>query len=316
MRRHHLHTNLDTLHGAFSGEHLVPALTIDSGDEVLITQVPDVSWGVGQHVRGALTRPRAPRWHDERGNGPAMVGPIYVNGTRAGDVLAVRVDAVEPGDYGWTAVGAGPFNTWLNQGARVDNEDSLLLWEIDHARQEAVAETGHCVQLAPFFGTMGLAPSQKGWHTGWCPTKHGGNMDWPMTQVGATLYLPVAVDGGLLSMGDTHARQGDGEVSGTAIECMMKRATLTIWREDTLEVRMPTIEHEGRWGTLGVSRDLEEATSMALGGMLDIMVRQLNVSRAQAMALASVVVDMRIAQLVNDVKGVYATWSPDSLSLR
>ena len=73
-----------------------------------------------------------------------------------------------------------------------------------------------------------MPPAEPGSHSTIPPRRHGGNLDCRELVAGSTLYLPIAVDGGLLSVGDGHAAQGDGEVAGTAIECPMERVDLTL----------------------------------------------------------------------------------------
>ena len=312
MNVHTLRAGEGSVHGAFSSE-CEPVLVVQDGDVVVFEQVPDVSWGTGQHVRGELVRPKLAKPDGERAQGPGMAGPVRVEGARAGDVLAVEIRELVVGDYGWTMAGTGPFNGWLNEGAGVSAQGELVLWELDAKRGVATSEFGHRVAIEPFPGTIGLCPPGEGWHIGWFPTRHGGNMDWPMVRAGATLYLPVGIDGASFSVGDTHARQSDGECSGTAIECMLARGEFRLRLERELEVKVPTIEHDGVWGTLGVDRDLEVATTMALDAMLDVLERALEVDRSKAMAMASVLVDLRYAQLVNGVRGVYARFDSAAL---
>jgi acetamidase/formamidase len=123
---------------------------------------------------------------------------------------------------------------------------------------------------------------------------------------GTTLFLPIAVAGGLFSTGDGHAVQGDGESSGVAIECPMERVELSFRLRDDLSFATPRARIEGGWLTMGIHEDLNEATLIALGSMLDLMCDQLNMERAEALAIASLVVDLRITQIVNGVCGVHA----------
>jgi acetamidase/formamidase len=122
---------------------------------------------------------------------------------------------------------------------------------------------------------------------------------------GSTLFLPVPVEGGLFSTGDGHAVQGDGEVSGVSIECPMDRVDLTFHVRD-FELTTPRAKTAEGWLTLGLDEDLNKATYIALNGMLDLMEEQHGMDRKEALALASLVVDMRITQIVNGVRGVHA----------
>jgi acetamidase/formamidase len=123
---------------------------------------------------------------------------------------------------------------------------------------------------------------------------------------GSTLYLPIAVAGGLFSTGDGHAIQGDGEVSKTAIECPMEEVTLTFTLHDQMHLTTPRAETPQGWITFGFDADLNQATTIALDAMLDLIAARYSIARLDALALASLVVDMRITQIVNQVRGVHA----------
>ncbi len=114
------------------------------------------------------------------------------------------------------------------------------------------------------------------------------------------------MDGALLSVGDGHAAQGDGEVSGTAIECPLERGRVTLSLAGGLELRTPIARTAEAWVAFGFDEDLDRAAEQALETMLDVMERELGVVRRHALALASVAVDLHVTQVVNQVKGVHA----------
>jgi acetamidase/formamidase len=157
-----------------------------------------------------------------------------------------------------------------------------------------------------------MPPADAGVHSTIPPRPHGGNIDCKELVAGTTLFLPIPVDGALFSAGDGHARQGDGEVSGTAIECPA-RATLTLDVRDDLALEWPVARTADAWLAFGFDRDLNRAAEIALAGMLDLMGRELGLDRSDALALASVLVDLRITQVVNDVQGVHAVLPDDAL---
>jgi acetamidase/formamidase len=108
-------------------------------------------------------------------------------------------------------------------------------------------------------------------------------------------------------MGDGHAAQGDGEVSGTAIECPMEHVDLTFELLPDLHIQTPRARTPAGWLTLGFHTDLYEASMRALEAMLGLIIEQYDLERQDAVALASVAVDLRITQLVNaGVLGVHA----------
>lgn len=303
---HQLHPALDTLHGQFSPS-LAPSLTIDSGDVVHLHTL-DVTWGLENHRGLGLDRPRFHRPADDpRYQGPAMLGPIAVRGAHAGGTLQVDILDVRPGPWGWTFVGgaAGP-NATLNRALALDAEEHLVLWQVDADAGVAQNDLGHRVPLRPFPGTIGLAPADPGWHSGWHPRRTGGNMDCRELIAGRTLFLPIEVDGALLSAGDGHAAQGDGEVGGSAIECRLDPLALRLTALDTPAPPAPRIRTPDAWIALGFGPTLDEAAAGALNNMLDLMQHQLKLTRHAAAALASAIVDMRISQMVNGVVGAHA----------
>ena len=127
------------------------------------------------------------------------------------------------------------------------------------------------------------------------------------------LFLPIPVDGALLSAGDGHAAQGDGEVSQLAIEAPVERAVLTLSIRDDLELEAPIAWTPEAWLTFGFDEDLDEAAALAIDGMLELMGREHGLERREALALASTVVDLRVTQMVNGVCGIHARLAHDAL---
>jgi acetamidase/formamidase len=281
---HSLALERRNLHGHFSRD-LEPVLTVDSGDTVEIDTLA-VFWLRG---RDDVFEPR----DSPEDDGHALIGPIAVRGARAGMTLAVRIDAVEPGPWGVT---------FTEEPHRVD-------WEL--ADGLGRASTGQTVRLAPFLGVIGMPPAAPGMHPTRPPRATGGNVDCKELVAGTTLYLPIAVDGALLSAGDAHALQGDGEVSGTAIETTA-RSRLTLELRDDLPLEWPCARIDGAWLTFGFDRSLDRAAQVARDGMLALMHREHGLGADDALALASVVVDLRVTQIVNDSVGVHAVLRDDS----
>jgi acetamidase/formamidase len=174
-------------------------------------------------------------------------------------------------------------------------------------------EAGREVELAPFLGVLGMPPPEPGVHPTAPPRVWGGNIDCKELVEGARLFLPIPVDGALFSAGDGHARQGDGEVSQLAIECPLERAVLTLAVRDDVELRTPIAWTPEGWLALGFDEDLDEAAALAVDAMLDLMGREHGLGRAEALALSSIVVDLRVTQMVNGVRGVHAVLSHDAI---
>ena len=143
----------------------------------------------------------------------------------------------------------------------------------------------------------------------------GGNLDCTELVAGTTLFLPIAVEGALFSAGDPHAAQGDGEVSQVALECPLERAVLSLVVRDDLPLETPLARTPEGWLTLGLDEDLDEAAAIAVDAMLTLMEREHRLDRRDALALASVVVDLRVTQIVNGVGGVHALLRDDAIRL-
>jgi acetamidase/formamidase len=292
-----------TLHGWFDRD-LPPVLTVDPGTTVRFRTL-DSGWFLEPDTGGDVAdRRRAPAFTP--GAGHALTGPVEVRGARAGQVLEVRVDAVVPASWG-TTYAALRTTAW---NARLGlTEPAVHSWDIDVATGTARNRLGHTVAVRPFLGVIGMPPAEPGRHSTIPPRWHGGNLDCRELVAGSTLYLPIPVDGALLSVGDAHAAQGDGEVAGTAIECGAERADLTLdVREDLLgrPLATPVADTPAGWVCLGIGDDLDEAAAEAVDVMLDLMGALHGVPRSDAMALAGVVVDLRITQVANQVFGVHA----------
>jgi acetamidase/formamidase len=280
---HEIPLTEETVHGYFSTA-LAPVVTVNPADSVRFQSL-NAGW----------------RWRadtelfqrdTELHSGHALTGPIAVRGARAGQTLVVSIDEVTPGDWGVT-FGDGEAFHWRHDGDA---------WICDEAT----------VEPAPFLGVIGMPPPDPGIHSTVPPRRFGGNIDCKLLVAGSTLFLPIPVDDALLSLGDGHGAQGDGEVSGTAIECPVEAAQVTLEVTD-LELRMPVARTADAWVAFGFDVDLDRAAELATETMLDLMERNLGVTRKRALALASVVVDLHVTQVVNEAKGVHAVLRDGSI---
>lgn len=309
MALHEIPLERRTLHGHFSRD-LEPVLTVDSGDSIAFSTL-DAGWGLEPPQAGRERRHFEPR--DEKlDEGHALIGPIEVRGARAGQTLSVRVDEIRVGSYGFTM--GGGFSTPLNDRLGLgEGETWILVWSLDAEAGVGDDGQGHEVDLHPFLGVMGMPPPEPGRYPTSPPRVWGGNLDCAALVAGTTLFLPIPVDGALFSAGDCHARQGDGEVSQLAIECPAERVILTLGLHDEPQLASPVAWTPEAWVTVGVDEDLDEAAALAVDGMLHLMGREHGFDRRQALALASAVVDLRVTQLVNGVRGVHAVLPHDAI---
>lgn len=310
MARHRLEPTGETLHGHFSPS-LPPVLTVDDGDEVEFRTL-DARWHLARmQAPGVPARVFEPR-REELDAGHALTGPVFVRGAEPGSTLAVEILSLRPGDWGWNS--AGGFDSPVNRALGiVDGERQWLLWDFDHAAGTGTDQYGHTVRLRPFLGVMGMPPEAPGVHATAPPRRTGGNIDCRELVPGSTLYLPVEVPGGLFSTGDGHAAQGDGEVSTTAIECPMESALLRFTVHPDLRLTTPRATTPAGELTFGFAGTLDEAATLALGDMVKVMQQRHDVGRREALALASVVVDLHVTQVVNGVVGVHAILPPDAI---
>ena len=305
MALHEIPLERRTVHGHFSRD-LEPVLTVEPGDSVEFSCL-NAGWrdAVGDRADFRVEG-------DVRDAGHALVGPIEIRGSHAGETLVVRIDDVKVGKWGVTE--AGGFRTPLNERlGLVDGETVVLDWELDADAGVGRDQVGRELALRPFLGVIGMPPDEPGVHSTAPPRRCGGNIDCKELVAGTTLFLPISVDGALLSAGDGHAAQGDGEVSQLAIETPVERACLTLSVRDDRGLAWPVAWTPEAWLTFGFDEDLDEAAALALEGMLDLMEREHGLARREALALASVVVDLRVTQLVNGARGIHARLAHDAL---
>ena len=307
-----------------------------------------------------------------------LTGPVYIEGAKPGDVLAVTIEDIDPGPVGWTSASAFGF-----AGLAVESEDRFIVWRLNDEyavsddlpgvripnasfpgvvttmpgpvqlqqvleREQQLADAGGAVfspdpdtaEPSSLCGAEGTKASE-------ClrtipPREFGGNMDIRYMKEGVTIYLPCFIEGCGLAIGDFHYAQGDGEVSGTAIEMDADITVTTAVIKDGQNLShgphyagpssLLSIPSERFYATTGfplknagevppdiaylasakvselsnLSKDVNLAAQNALVAMIDYIVDEYGYDRTQAYMIASVAVDIRIGQLV-DVPNVGAT---------
>ncbi len=297
MAIHRIEPERRTLTGIFSRD-ASPVLSVDPGDTVVYRTL-DAGW----HLGGDGTR-FAP--HDLlRDNGHAMCGPVEIRGAKPGMTLGVHIGQIRTGTWGWTVAGAWshPVNERIGVA---DAPEYKLDWILDPDALTGTSQFGHVVALRPFLGVMGMPTDEPGILSTSPPRRTGGNLDCKELISGSVLYLPIEVPGGLFCLGDGHAAQGDGEVCVTALECPMERVEITFSLHDDMPIRFPRAKTPTSWLTMGLHDDLNEATYLALEEMIALMQEQFGYGKQEALALASLSVDLRVTQIVNGVRGVHA----------
>jgi acetamidase/formamidase len=239
----------------------------------------------------------------ERGPGAhPLTGPVWVEGAEPGDVLEVRIlgfEFLHP--YGVT--GFVP-----NNGTLPDDFPYTRFKLIRFNVPAGIAEfaPGVTLSLAPFFGSIGVAPNPLvGRISSGPPGHHTGNLDNRELVAGSTLFLPVHVPGALLSIGDGHAMQGDGEVTLTALETSL-RGTVHITVRKGKRLNWPRAETPTHYIAMGLHTDLDEAARLATREMIDFLVTEKGMNRDEAYILCSLAVDLRVTQVVDGTKGIHA----------
>lgn len=226
-----------------------------------------------------------------------VTGPVFVEGAQPGQTLVVEILDLAVDDWGWTANIPG-------FGLLADRFTAPALRMSRIVGGTIELFTGMRLPSVPMIGTIGVAPSEPGAFSVVPPTRRGGNMDIRHVGAGATLYLPVGVEGALLSLGDGHAAQGDGEVCGTAIETAAV-ATLRLSLESrTIAAPMlvtdPRSQRTGRaLATTGIGPDLFQAARDATQAMVEEIVRRTALPEIDAYLLASVAADLKISEVVD-----------------
>ena len=244
-----------------------------------------------------------------------VTGPIFIENAKEGDVVEVEfLDFITSG-WGWTAIIPG-FGLLADEF----NEPDINLWKYDSNNpiQSSYSTFGK-VPLKPFVGTVGLALKEPGNHTIVPPRHCGGNLDIKDLTKGSVIRFPVQVPGALLSLGDTHAAQGDGEVCGTAIESPMKVVikinlikNLSI-PSPQYETNGPTSNHIDKYGyfaTTGIGPDLMEGAKNAVRAMIDLLGKKENIPANKAYMLCSVCSDLRISEIVDIPNWVVSCYFP------
>lgn len=298
-----LDAGADTVHWGYFDAHLPPALTIDSGERVVISTVSGAPEMLPQppfEIPPALLE-------IHRANGPQRffghmcTGPVAIRGAKAGQTLQIDIEKIEP-NYDWAYNNIRPQTGALPADFA---ESRIFHLTLDRKRGMWRLPWGLEVPFRPFFGVMGVAPPPE-W--GVLPTlpprRNGGNIDNKEMVAGTTLYLPIFTDGALFSIGDGHGAQGDGEVCLTAVETGLV-GTFRLTVRDDIALQWPRAETPTHFITMAFDPDLDNCVVVALRQMLDLICQTTEMDRYQAYTLLSLAGDLRITQVVNGNKGVH-----------
>ena len=218
-------------------------------------------------------------------------GPIYVEGAEPGDVLKVKIIDIAVADYGSAAV-------IPNEGLLGDKVTKPVV-KIIRVEEDYAIFNGMKLSIDPMIGVIGVAPALEDgeWPTG-SPWHHGGNMDTTDIKIGSTLYFPVNQRGALLALGDCHARMGDGEVCVTGLE-IRAEVTLEVDVIKHKSITWPIVETDEYIMVISSGDSLEKASYESTNQVVEYLKNGLKMSWEDAYMLASLVVDLKISQLVD-----------------
>jgi amidase len=195
-----------------------------------------------------------------------QTGPIYVEGAEPGDSLAVRIESIEPTrDFAVSVLipyFGGLTSTNLTRTLQEPLPERVWIWDlVDGGNNLVNEELGVKLPWQPFLGTLAVAPDLEA-ITALAPGPFGGNMDVPDVKPGNTVYLPVWNSGALVYTGDCHARQGQGELCGVALEITSKvTVVFEVIKDKAIE--WPRIESDEAIMVVGSARPMEDAARIA-----------------------------------------------------
>ena len=271
--------------------------------------------------------------HDFAKDGPHVVmGPVALENAQPGDVLKVEMISLVPrvpygvisNRHGKGALpGEFPENSGPQPGAGAaspqlyNNVSKFVPITLIDGKWYGILPNGRegrvHIPIAPFMGTMGVAPNVSGKPNSIPPGDYGGNLDIHYLTAGATLYLPVQVPGAMFFIADPHFAQGNGEVALTAIEgslrttlrfTVLKAGDTAIPAKDKLTG--PFAETPDYWIAIGLDPDLNEAMKKATREAVRFLSDKLGMDRATALAYLSAAADFEVSQVVDKTKGVHA----------
>jgi acetamidase/formamidase len=309
-RVHVVDSNKQTVRLGVFDATLPPIVTIESGD---LVSFPN-TWS---HFMNEL-QPGVPigRLSELRtsnpGRGPhSIIGPIAVKDAEPGDVVEIRYRRLHP--VNWGAVFNNPASLGTGLLPQDFSQGQIKYVDLDLVSMQGKFAPEINITLTPFQGTLGVAPPDgffpplsPGVTSSVPPGPHGGNLDLRELTEGSTLYLPVWQPGALIYTGDSHAVQGDGEISLTALETSMQEVLIQVVLHKQKNFHWPVAETATHWITVGLDKDLNTAMTLAARNAIDFLSTRAQLTALDAYALCSIAVSFRVTQVVDIVRGVHA----------
>ena len=289
---------------------LPPRLKMEPGDSVFV-ETRDASDG---QVHPAMTSEEFAQIDTTRIHG--LTGPIHVEGAMPGDALEIILNGYEHEGWAWTSIIPG-----LGLLDEDFSEHFLHIWKLEKHTTESMPGTR--LELRPFAGIIGVQRAEPGSFRTRPPGPWGGNMDVRHLSAGARLFLPVHTPGAGLCLGDCHAAQGDGEVSINGMEAPMT-IHITVNLHKGMELAgpyaltpgdlVPAVYSQKPWHTFIESdENPREAAKRVVRRAIDAIMRRTDLSREQAYVLCSVVLDLKLSQVVNVPMTTVAGYLPEAI---
>lgn len=287
-----------------------PRLSIQSGDTVTI-EMNDASDGQLSKESTATDWEKADKMRVH-----GLTGPIEVAGAGKGDRLKIDIIEYEHENWAWTSIipGLGLLDTEFD-------EVFLQIWELGETQTRSMP--GLTLDLNPFCGIIGVQREALGEFRTRPPGAFGGNMDVKHLVAGSTLHLPVFVPGAGLCAGDCHAAQGDGEVSINGMEAPMK-VTLRVELIKDAPLESPYLITPGelvspRYSAKPIhafiesGEDPRELCKNVVRRSIRYLQERVGLTRQQAYVTCSIVLDLKVSQLVNTPTTTITGYLPDAI---
>ena len=271
----------DQLHQVF-GPNVSPAITVNRGETVVV-ETQDC-------FRGLLTEEPHTHGDVDKSDGIPVSGPICIEEAHIGDVLSIQVKEIKTSDTGVFAVRS---ETGV-PGQDIQNHNVRVL-EVDD--NQVKLDDRLALPVRPVIGVLGVA-TKHGEIESVYPGRHGGNMDTLEITTGSRVYLPVQVNGALLSLGDVKACMGDGQISGSGVE-VAAEVTLRVDTQPGGRFSWPRVESKGEWVTITSASSVDQAARLAITEMVKWISQDKGLDYDTAYALVSLGGGLRISQWGN-----------------
>ena len=271
----------DRVHQVFS-PNVSPAITVSRG-ETIVVETQDC-------YRGLLTAEPETHRNVEQSGGIPVTGPIYVDEAHIGDVLSIQVKQIKP-------AGTGVFAVRPETGIPGQEIQDTKVRILEVNDKQVQLDDRLNLPVHPVIGIMGVAAKHGEIDTVY-PGRHGGNMDTLEITTGSKIFLPVQVNGALLSLGDVKACVGDGQIAGSGVEV---EAEVTV-RVDTLpggRFSWPRVESKGEWVTITSASTVDQAARLAITEMVKWISHDKALDYDTAYALVSLGGGLHVSQWGN-----------------